>query len=354
MAHCVDRMAKDLNRQRLAFLMPHPPITISIAFVHGMLSGVKDRGQPCDAFLADVGIAPELLQQASARVTADRYVALFRLLIDRLDDEGLGFLSRPLKRGSFALTSRSALGAPSLEVAIRGVARTFRVLQDDVVLEPVREGALAGLALRFTDPSMARPAFLHELLLRVFWRLLAWLAGGRLPAVRFDFAFETPLYARSYGEVFPAPLHFERPQSAFWFDATRLQDPVRRDEAALRAFLADAQGNVIAPRRGDVVSARVRSHLQRTQPAWPDLAAAAEALHVSTSTLQRHLAGEGTSFQALKDELRRDIAIVRLNTSTVPLATLASELGFADSAAFQRAFKCWTGSAPGAYRRGGG
>ena len=33
---------------------------------------------------------------------------------------------------------------------------------------------------------------LHEMLLRVFWRLLAWLAGGRLPAARFDFAFESP------------------------------------------------------------------------------------------------------------------------------------------------------------------
>ncbi|RYF31488.1 MAG: AraC family transcriptional regulator, partial [Comamonadaceae bacterium] len=75
-------------------------------------------------------------------------------------------------------------------------------------------------------------------------------------------------------------------------------------------------------------------------------------LRMSASTVQRRLAAEGTSFQSLKDELRRDLAIVRLNSSTVPLAQLAYELGFADSPAFQRAFKGWTGSAAGAYRKG--
>lgn len=334
--------------------MLHPPVTIPIAMVHGMLSGVKVRNQPCDAFLADAGIAPDLLLQAGARVTADQYVALFRLLIERLDDDFVGFLSRPLRHGSFAMMARAGISAPTLEVAIRRIAHTLRLLQDDVALEPVRDGALAGLALRFTDPSRKWPVFLHELLLRVIWRLLAWLAGGRLPAARFDFAFASPPHAGSYAKIFPGPLQFERQQSAFWFDVVRLRDPVRRDEAALRAFLPDAPAYVIVPRRGDdEASARVRSHLQRTQPAWPDLAATAEAMHMAASTLQRHLASEGTSFQALKDALRRDTAIVRLTTSAVPLAALAWELGFTDSAAFQRAFKGWTGSAPGAYRRSG-
>jgi AraC-like DNA-binding protein len=334
--------------------MLHPPVTISIAFVHGMLSGVRSRGLTFEACLTDAGIATELLQHVSARVTADQYVTLFRLLIERLDDESMGFLSRPLRRGSFALIARSALGGATLEVALRRITRTFRLLQDDVILEPVREGSLAGLALRFSDPAVAKPVFLHELLLRSLWRVLAWLAGGRLPAARFDFAFESPPYAGSYGKIFPAQLQFEQLQSAFWFDAALLRHPVRRDEAALRRFLADAQAYVVLPRRtDDMASARVRRHLQQAQPAWPDLAATADALHMAASTLQRRLAADGTSFQALKDALRRDLAIVRLNTSTVPLATLADELGFADSAAFQRAFKTWTGSAPGAYRRGG-
>ncbi|MDM0014502.1 AraC family transcriptional regulator [Variovorax sp. J22P168] len=334
--------------------MLRPPVTVPIAFVRGMVSGVEGRGHAREPLLAEAGIAPELLHQAGARVTADQYVALFRLTVDRLDDECLGFLSRRVKRGSLALVARSAVSAQTLEVAIRRCAHAFRLLQDDVELVLVREDSLAGLTLRMIDADAATRPFLHELLLRVFWRLLAWFAGGQLPAARFDFSIDMPSYAGDYGKVFPGPLRFGQPRSGVYFDAYRLQSPVRRNEEALRAFLADVQAQVIVPRRGDdLVSAGVRDYLQRTQPAWADLPATAEALHMASSTLQRRLAVEGTSFQALKDELRRDLAIVRLNTSTVPLQALADELGFADGPAFQRAFKGWTGSSPGAYRRRG-
>ncbi len=333
--------------------MLQSPVTVPIAFVQGMLSGVRSRGLDGSTYLADAGIDPDLLALAGARVTADQYVALFQSLTDRLDDDLLGFLSRPLKRGSFALIVRSAAGEDTLGLAMRRAGRTFGLLQDAVTLQLVQAGPLVGISLHFNDADTARLVFLHELLLRIFWRLLAWLAGGRLPAERFDFAFANPPHAGSYGKIFPAPLRFEQQQSAFWIDARQLQQPVRQDKAAVRAFLADARANVIVPRRTDLISERVRLHLQRAQPAWPDLGATAAALHMAASTLQRQLASDGTSFQALKDALRRDLAIVRLNTSTVPLAALADELGFSDSAAFQRAFKHWTGSSPGAYRRGG-
>ena len=338
----------------LARATPDPGITISIAFVHGILGGVRARGEAIDRYLDDAGIAAELLDQPSARVTADQYVALFRSLTDRRDDDMLGFVSRPLRRGSMALVFRSAISAGTLDQAMRRAAHTFGLLQDDVALVPVQEGDLAGWALRFSSPSPTQPAFFHELMLRVFWRLLAWLAGGRLPAARFDFAFEVPAYAGSYGPVFTAPLNFGQPQSALWFDAELLQQPVRRDQTALREFLSDVQSQVIVPRHGvDEIGSRVRHYLQHSQPNWPGLAACAVALHMSTATLQRRLAQEGTAFQSLKDELRRDLAIARLNTSGVTVSALAGELGFIDSAAFQRAFKNWTGSAPGIYRRRG-
>jgi len=336
--------------------MLQPPVTIPIIFVQGMLSGIRARGDEApidvDAALEQAGIAPALLDEPGSRVTAEQYVALFALLMERLDDEALCFLTRRLRCGSFALMTRSTIGARTFEVALRRVARTFDLLQDDLSLVLLREGALAGVGLRLNVRPPMHQNFLHELMLRVYWRLFAWLHGGRLTARRFDFGFALPPYADDYAKVFPAPLEFGKPLSAVWFDAALLDTPMHRDARQMQTFLAASTANVILPSLAEqAVSARVRTVLQQHRPAWPDLATTADVLHMSVSTLQRHLATEGTSFQALKDQLRRDLAIVRLNTSTVPLAALAGELGFADSAAFQRAFKTWTGGAPGSYRR---
>lgn len=337
------------------FSMLRPPVTVPISAVHGLLSGARAQGVVTaawiDAVLEAAGIAGERLTESGSRVTAEQYVALFSAVMDSLDDECLGQLSRPLRRGSFALIARSTLGSSSVEVALRRAAKSLNLLQDDVVVACMRDGPLSGITLEINSAATACENFLHELLLRVFWRLLVWLHGDGLVPRRFDFSFGQPPYAADYARIFSAPLRFGQPRSAVWFDGDALAGPVRRDADAMQAFLNAAPGNLVGPRLVERdVSSKVRSTLQRASPDWPDLAATAGRLHMSVSALQRHLAAEATSFQTVKDQLRRDLAIVRLNTSQVPLATLAADLGFADSAAFQRAFKTWTGNAPGSYR----
>lgn len=336
--------------------MLRPPVTFSIHSVQRMLSGARVRHgmtpARLDEIVASAGIAPALFHDIGARVTAAQYIALFERLIRVLDDECLGLLGRPLRRGTFVLVARSALGAPSLELALRRAARTFNLLQDDVEFACVRAGALAGISLRIADDAIRAQNFLQEMLLRVAWQWLAWLSGGPLPLRRVDFCFDAPPYAANYAQAFATELRLGQPCSALWFDHAVLGAPLQRDADALNAMLRRAPGNLILPQPGAFsCSARVRALLRAAAPAWPELAITAGRLHMSESTLQRRLAAEGTSYQSLKNELRRDLAIVRLNTSEVPLAQLALELGFADTAAFQRAFKGWTGSTPGSYRQ---
>lgn len=329
---------------------PVPPHTIGAAFVRGMLSGLRARGEDCGPWLREAGIAPQALEQGDACVTLQQFALLLRTLMLRRDDETLGLLSRPMRCGSFGLQVRAAAVAPNLAQALRHVAHVFRLLQDDLELVPVKEGPLGGVALHFHNPAVAANPYLHEMLLRVYWRLLVWLAGGRLPAARFDFAYPQPGYAQGYGPIFPAIRRFDAERSAMWFQAEHLALPVCRDAAALRRFLAQAPVNVIVPERDRGVAGRVYGYLQQNQPRWPGLEDVACALNMAPSSLQRHLAAENTSFRAQKDKLRCELAVQRLRTTELPLVKIADELGFADAASFQRAFKAWTGMPAGACR----
>jgi len=336
--------------RQLATEMP-PPLTVSSVFVRGMLAAVQAKGLPFESWLVEAGLSSDLLRSDELHITCDQYVRLLQWLMNRLDDEMLGFLSRPLKRGTFALMVRSAIGAATLEVAIRQDAHTLRLLNDDMTVRLVIDETLAGVALEFTNSAPAEYRFVHETMLRVYWRLFAWLIGGRLPLARFDFAYPRPTYSAAYARIFPAPWRFDAECSAMWFAKSHLSMPVVRDALAARSFISGAPANIIVPTRDCGLVAAVRDYLRRTQHKWPDLEQTARALNVSASTLQRHLTAERTSFQNVRDELRRDLAIYRLTTSAVSLAKLGAELGFADGASFQRAFKRWTGHAPGVYRR---
>lgn len=332
--------------------------TVPVSLVHSSLAGARERrgisAAQVVAILEACGISPSVLTDPEARITPKQYGTLLRKLIQVLDDECIGFLSHPMRPGSFALVIRSTLGAPSLAVAMCRAAHTFRLLQHGVALHYAREDGLAGFTLQFADADVAGLHIAHDVLMRVFWHMLAWLSGGRLPPRRVDFSYASPQHGAFHAIMFPTQVQFGRSRSAVWFDAAALDAPVRRDEVALRKLIRNAPENFVVPRPSDYATrAQVGAVLRQSEPEWPDMEAVARRLYMSISTLQRRLATEGITFQTLKDQLRRDLAIERLSSSSTPIAEVAAQLGFADTTAFNRAFKVWTGTTPGSYRRRG-
>ena len=343
-------MAKDLKRTKPR---ENPGAFIAPVFVFGMLSGLEGKGVNTDGYLRQVGVDPSALRKPGHQgVTPMQYVALFYALLNDVKDECMGLFSRPFKPGSFALTAREGLSAPDLRRALKRMSAALNLLQDDIFFSLQVNGDEAGLHMQTIEGYGPTPVFAQETMVRVLWRLAAWLLNAPLPITHFDFGYPEPEGQEGYNLVFPAPRRYGQAAFGFWFKAKELETPVSRDEPALRVFLTDAYTQVISPPRDfGAVAQRVRNHLMRSYPQWPSLEEVAEHLHTSPSSLQRHLSAEHTSLQWLKDDLCRDLAISRLSSSRVSLVQLASELGFSDSPTFQRAFKKWTGKHCGAYRR---
>lgn len=323
--------------------------------VSSLLSAARERGYEVDCFLRDVGIDPQAPQDLDHYVTANQYAALLSKTMDGLDDEGLALFSRKLPRGSYSLMVRSALASSTLAGGLYRFTHTLRLLQDDLNPAFFDDGRFVRVEFRFSNAQVESRQFAHELFLRLIWRFMTWLEGGNLRPVGIHLAFPRPDHAGSYQKIFPTDLVFDTAHSTIWFDSQDLKAPVRRDSSHLHDYLDKALLYLLAPVIPTRMSDRVRAYLHEASAvnsSWPDLDQTSAALHCSTSSLQRHLAQEGTSFQILRDHLRRDLAVYRLQTSRVSTPALAEELGFADSAGFQRAFKRWTGKTPGQVRKG--
>jgi AraC-like DNA-binding protein len=72
---------------------------------------------------------------------------------------------------------------------------------------------------------------------------------------------------------------------------------------------------------------------------------------MSVRTLNRMLAGEGTSYRHLLDQLRHELASRHLANPHISIGEVAFLLGFSELSAFYRAFKRWSGRTPAEFRQ---
>ncbi|PWR26017.1 AraC family transcriptional regulator [Zavarzinia aquatilis] len=326
--------------------------TISVHLVEEALVVARQRGFDIDAVLTLAGIAPGLLADATARVPASQYAALWIHLARAMNCEFFGMDRHPMRPGSFTLMARSAHGAETVGQALRRALRFISLILDDFQPRLVREGERASVVLTETGEPLR--AFTYCTFWLILHGLTCWLAGRRIPVTAAEFRCAEPPYTEDYRTLFTHDLRFGRSRTRLEFDAAVLDLPVKRSEAELKSFLRRAPANILVKyRSNDSLTVQVRRRLRRLDATeWPDFDRLAGELHMSPSTLRRRLDGEGQNYQAIKDSLRRDLAIRCLSEGTNSVADIAERLGFADPSSFHRAFKKWTGMLPGEFRRG--
>ncbi len=304
-----------------------------------------------DTLLETAGIAPSLLDVEDAEVTADQFGRFWRTYADATNDEFFGQDVRGLPRGSFILMCHTVLTSPTLERAMMRLLRFYRVLLSDFEAELVRDGDIAEIVLRENGPP--RSAFAYSIFFVVFLGVSHWLIDRRIPLLSIDFRSARPAGAHNYQRLLGENLKFDQPETRIRFSAAFLAMRPMRNESQMETFRRDSPQSLMAQYKSrDSVSARVWSELRRTSPEeWPGFEDLASRLYTTASTLRRRLETEGTSYQRIKDEVRRERAIQQLRRNEKSNADIAEELGFGDPSTFYRAFRKWTGATPNAFRR---
>jgi AraC-like DNA-binding protein len=326
--------------------------TVAIGLANDLLHACAADAELVQTLIAKAEIAPELLTEQGGRITIEQFSTLLRQAALQLDDETPGFFSRPLRNGTLKFLCLGMLGAPNLDIALHRFVSFFRLVLDDMGFEIQRGERLTRIALvEHVAPQGVR-VLVHELMLKLVHGVSSWMIGKKIPLTQVDFAYSRPTRAIEYVYLFPGPIHFDQAATALYFDTEYLSAPLRQDKSALNQFLRNAPADwLYVPFNDKILTHHIRDYLESRLATVTNVASTAKALHFSVRTLSRRLAEEGTSFQVVKDELRRDMAILQLIKTELPVAEIGLSLGYDDATTFSRAFKQWTGSAPGTYRR---
>lgn len=185
-------------------------------------------------------------------------------------------------------------------------------------------------------------------------RILRQLLGTCWRALGIYLERQRPVRLGRFERAFSARVHFAQDFSGIAFNAADLDQPNLLAEAALRPYIAQLRATL--PGLADLPLAERIRRLLRAMLASGRCTAplAAERLGMSRRTMERRLAAEGTTFHALLDEVRSEVARGQLVGSGRSNAEIAGLLGFGSSAAFTAWFSGRHGAPPQVWRRRGG
>jgi AraC-like DNA-binding protein len=168
------------------------------------------------------------------------------------------------------------------------------------------------------------------------------------------FSHPRPSSTIEYERTFEgAALRFDAPNYGFAFEREYLEAPMPCADAALHALVCEhVQTTLEQCALHPTLSNQVREIASRNLLEGPPTAfTVADELRISVRTLARRLGREGTTYSAIVDGLRQELALQYVVREELGFTDIAFQLGFSHAEAFFRAFRRWTGGTPLKYRR---
>ncbi|WP_432474689.1 AraC family transcriptional regulator [Amphritea sp. HPY] len=326
--------------------------SITARSVQALIKGCLNRGVDYRLILQALDIDEALLITPQARVTPIQFAQLIKAVITASNDEFLNMASHPSKSGVFSLMANHVIDSPDLRTALDQSCHFYSLVSKAINLRLTEKDNTARFSLELATTESDADFLLREYLLFVWLRFTNWLIGKPIPIDCIGLDYPQQAGPGESYLPFPGPVKFNQATNHLEFPAAFLDQPIVQTPETLRPFIKrapliwfDKESFHLTYSRKVVDLLRANSNFNKTQ-----MNLIASQLHMTSRTLRRKLAEEGTSFQTIKHQIRYEAAIQLLNQNTQPLVHISTQLGFSEPSSFTRAFINWTGVAPGIYR----
>jgi AraC-like DNA-binding protein len=184
----------------------------------------------------------------------------------------------------------------------------------------------------------------------VAYRILTMLSEGRSRPLKIWLPHRPVAPPATYRTHFAVPMVFEADRTAMTVQRRDLDLPLSERNDELHN-LAISYLDVQFPERRTSVRVQVRNVVERLLGTGScTYEQAADALAMHPRTLQRRLRDEGTAFDEIKDDARRDLAERYLAHPEVPLTQVTALLDYHEQSALTRSCQRWFHATPRALR----
>ncbi len=327
--------------------------TICNHHVISCMHGLREKNHPQQQALERAGINPTVMNNSNQRVHTDQVARLFKTVQETLDDEFMGFTQTQCKVGLFATMAELVSHCSTLGELLDKAINFYNLVSNDIPMKLSRSQGNAVVSFQLTQPHLDPEHFMAEFWLVIWHRFPSWYIGQPIRLQETHFTFSPPQHRDELQIMFPSQLHFNRSANRLIFDAQYLDKPLVRSDQELETYVQNAPADVMTiPGSDSTLEAKIERIIGQRHPdrlVFAPIHQLAEELGISSQTLHRRLRESATSYQKIKDNLRREVAIQKLVNERLSVDQVADIVGFTESRSFTRAFKHWTGLTPREY-----
>ena len=326
---------------------PSPAARHSQSEMRGIFGALERLGYDVDSLLATGGLGRAEVEDPDAAIPAQACAAVLSAAYrsGRLKNLPVR-LAMEMPTGTNPLLDYIVASSESVGEGLRRLRRYLRLVNPRISIE-IREEE---------DPirvlvESPRDRFGVELTVSLSIIRMRSESGNQLLVEAVSFRHQ-PEDAAEISRLLQCPVHTGSSWNGWALpkDAWRL--PLRRSDPVMRRWLESKAARVIAAQStGASATDEVRSLLvSRLSGGDMRLGQIAHRLATTPRTLQRRLAREGTSYDNLRDSVRKDAADELLDDTILSIGEIAYLLGYSESAPFHRACKRWFNATPQALR----
>ena len=309
------------------------------------------EGLDFDVLLRRAGVAAAPFHGSRPRVSTQQFFALWTAVEEGgvSADFGLRLVMKPTPQ-QFDVASAAALHSVNLGDALARLARYKRLTCPEEVNVEL-DGDEARVQMIWLSAGAPVPTFLVDATFAALHRLASFGTGRPVTPLRLEVT-RSQDRDRLLARHFQCDVRPLAPRDLLVFRRADLDVPFRtHNPGLLELMIPGLEAALRARVRSTSVADHVRSALLRQMHGRrPSIDEVARELCVSNRTLQRRLGDEGTSYQRLLDEVRKDVARRLLVETELDDGEIAFVLGFEELNSFTRAFHSWEGTTPKRWR----